>query len=249
MTYYKIFTFALVFSLGNLAGEVARGESQYFSNGSGIVLKIAPSHLNNKFVAEISGTRTALDEAPMELSIDTSNRFEHLYFKLVLGKRKLILTQKPGEWMSVLVPGSTPQQVFFDPKRADKVDSKAISNKVYFKRLGKTEGDAAKLNDAIQDFKQKCGYELSSQIKQGADKSVTSSHDVGAFCADAISGATSLCVDETGKSALKTGLKHFICEPGGKSGVSFSKGGLIVGFQKDPTSLAAEVAALLEEKL
>lgn len=232
-----------------LASSITRGESQYFSNRAGIVLKIAPSHLKNKFIAEISGTRTALDEAPMELSIDTTNRYEHLYFKSVLGKRKLILVQKPGEWMSVQVPGGSPQEVFFDAKNANKVDSQSISNKVYFKRLGKVEGDSAKLDDAVQEFKQKCGYEISKQIKEGANKSVTSNYDVGAFCADAISGALSLCVDELGKSALKTGLKSFTCEPGGKSGVSFSKGNLVVGFEKDPTSVAAEVAALLEEKL
>jgi hypothetical protein len=206
--------------------------------------------LPGKFLVEISGTRTSLDESPMELSVDTSDPKEHMYFKPVLSKRKFVLSQRPGEWMRILVSGAMPQEVTFNDKNAAKVDASALAAKVYFKREGKPSDDSAKLDEALQTFKQKCGYSLSGQIKRAeSNKTLFQKKNVGNFCVDALSGAISLCSEEMGKSALKTGLKSFTCEPGPKGGASITRGGLVVTFDEDQPSLSDEVAALLEETL
>lgn len=243
----KLFPFTLPVTIVFLSSSVIAAP-QYFSNKAGIVVKLAPSPVKDRFVAEISGTRSKLDENPLELTLNKSNPRSPLYQYKVLGKAKPVLSPADADGMDVFIPGTDAQRVFFNPKESGQVDVASISDRVYFRRKGPNGRDSETFKQATEDFAKRCGFKLVS-IMKSPPKELLEIKDIGAYCANALSGATDLCDDNLGKAALKAGLKSFSCEPGAKSGVSFSSGKLTVGFGVNDASLAADVSALLEEKL
>lgn len=223
----------------------AFANAQYFANEQGIVVKMVPSPVKGRFAVEISGTRSELDERPLELIVDKSDPKEFMYIRKVMGKSKFVLTQRSNGPLQVIVPGGKNQFLSFRPKESGSVNAESIINRVYFRPAA---ADAkVSLKSAIAQVNSECGATIVGESKLSAGSQ--DEKDVEGFCSEALRGVSELCLDALGKSSIKSGLKSFVCELGSSTGVEFAKGQLKVKFQTNTPSLAEEVSAVLEEKL